>query len=146
MLYRQTMSLRRYRNGFMKAEMEPVYMVSLVRIQNCSATNLHRIEQALSFDGQTLCQNVCPCTCLHWCSFKAELSELCNSICLFFNSEVTPTVWTTGYAISYHAMFLFDQFVFGVGINTIQGREGKHSVIAKFAVHSTPALCWSLIF
>ena len=77
---------------------------------------------------------------------KAELSESCNSICLFFNFEVTPTVWTTGYAIPYHATFLFDQFVFGIGINTMQGREAKHSVIAKFAVHSTPALCWSLIF
>ena len=50
------------------------------------------------------------------------------------------------HAIPYHAQILFQKFAFGMGINTMQGREAKHSVIAKFAAHGTLALRWKLIF
>ena len=40
------------------------------------------------------------------------------------------------HAIPYHAQILFQKFAFGMGINTMQGREAKHSVIAKFAAHA----------
>ena len=50
------------------------------------------------------------------------------------------------HAIPYHAKILFQKFAFGMGINTMQGREAKHSVIAKFAAHSNLALSGKLIF
>ena len=56
MLYGQNVSSKRYGNGLMKAEMELVPTISLVRIQNCSATNLCILSR--SFDCQTPCQNM----------------------------------------------------------------------------------------
>ena len=83
-------------------------------------------------------------------NYLSSLKESCrnyfNSVCLFFSSRVTPTVWTIGYAIPYHAKIVFDKFAFGLGINTMQGREAKHTMISKFASHSTPGLRWRLIF
>ena len=82
--------------------------------------------------------------------YMGNLKQSCvnyfNVIYLFFSSGVTPMVWTIRYAIPYHAVILFQKFAFGMGINTVQGRDAKHSVIAKFAAHSTPALRWKLIF
>ena len=63
-----------------------------------------------------------------------------------FLSSVTPTVWTSGYAIPYHAKLLFEKYGLGLGINTMQGREAKHTMIKEFARHSTLSLRWQHVF
>lgn len=37
-----------------------------------------------------------------------------------------PTIWTIGYAIPYHAEQLFEDSGYGLGLNSMQGRESKH--------------------
>ena len=125
------------------------------------------LVKALDFEGQTPCQKMFvyvyayvgvqlrDATSLfsrvspppnYLSSLKESCRNYFNSVCLFFSSRVTPTVWTIGYAIPYHAKIVFDKFAFGLGINTMQGREAKHTMISKFASHSTPGLRWRLIF
>lgn len=41
------------------------------------------------------------------------------NICALLLKEVTPTVWTIGYAIRRHIKILFDKFGMGLGINSI---------------------------
>ena len=59
-----------------------------------------------------------------------------NSVSLFLGSPVSPTVWTIGYAIPYHAQLSF----------TMQGREANYTMIAAFARHGTLILRWQLVF
>ena len=46
-----------------------------------------------------------------------------NSVSLFVGSPVSPTVWTIGYAIPYHAQIIFRRYFLGLGVNTMEGRE-----------------------
>lgn len=77
-----------------------------------------------------------------------ELEVHCQ---LFFNTcslllkSVSPTVWTVGYAIPYHNKALFREFGFGLGINTMQGREAKHVTLSSFARHATLTTRWRLV-
>ena len=60
-------------------------------------------------------------------------------------NNVTPTVWTIGYAVPYHAELLNDKFKLGPGVNTMQGREAKHVRIAKYSKHATFGTRWRLV-
>ena len=77
-----------------------------------------------------------------------ELKVHCQ---LFFNTcsllmkSVNPTVWTVRYAIPFHNAALFREFGFGLGINTMQGREAKHVTLSSFARHATLSTRWSLV-
>ena len=77
-----------------------------------------------------------------------ELKVHCQ---LFFNTcsllmkSVNPTVWTVGYAIPFHNAALFREFGFGLGINTMQGREAKHVTLSSFARHATLSTRLSLV-
>lgn len=77
-----------------------------------------------------------------------ELSESCrkyfNASAMFLNN-VTPTVWTIGYAVSYHVGLLYKKFSLGLGINTMQGREAKHVRISQYAKHATLSTRWRLV-
>jgi hypothetical protein len=71
-------------------------------------------------------------------SIDADLTELLgvkckqyfNASCLFFG--VNPSVWSIGYAIPYHTRQLFESTGFGLGLNTMQGREAKHIKLARY--------------
>ena len=78
-------------------------------------------------------------------SLKTSCQNYFNTVSLFLSS-VTPTVCTLGYAIPYHAKLLFEKYGLGLGINTMQGREAKHTMIKEFARHSTLSLCWQHVF
>ncbi|CAH3148835.1 unnamed protein product [Porites lobata] len=58
-----------------------------------------------------------------------NLKVLCQQ---FFNAnsllltDVTPTVWTVGVAIPYHTSKLYQKLGYGLGLNSMQGREAKH--------------------
>lgn len=41
------------------------------------------------------------------------------------------TIWTIGYAIPYHAEQLFEDSGYGLGLNSMQGREAKHIKLAR---------------
>ena len=68
-----------------------------------------------------------------------ELKVHCQ---LFFNTysllmkSVDPTVWTVR---------LSREFGFGLGINTMKGREAKHVTLSSFACHATLSTRWTLV-
>lgn len=77
-----------------------------------------------------------------------ELQECCKkyfNACAILLGKITPTVWTIGYAIPYHAELLFRQLGIGLGINTMQGQEAKHVRISDYAKHSTRKTRWKLV-
>ena len=51
--------------------------------------------------------------------------------CLFLDG-VNPTVWTIGYAIPYHNDHFFKESRYGLGFNSMQGREAKHIKLEKY--------------
>ena len=65
----------------------------------------------------------------------AELKTCCNQYfttqCIF-DDGANPTTWTIGYAISYHVEQLFKESGYGLGLNTMQGREAKHIKLARY--------------
>jgi hypothetical protein len=77
-----------------------------------------------------------------------ELKECCKR---YFNAysillgNITPTVWTIGYAVPYHAELLFKNLGVGLGVNTMQGREAKHVRISDYSKHSTRNTRWKLV-
>ena len=82
-------------------------------------------------------------------TYVDDLKRVCTvyfNICSMFINSVTPTVWTIGHAIPYHAEILKNKFNLGLRINTMQGRGAKHIEIAKYAEHSLPSNRWSLTF
>ena len=66
-----------------------------------------------------------------------QACQLFYNICALMLKEVTPTVWTIGYAIPRHIKILFEKFEMGLGVNSMQGREAKHVRLAQYAKHST---------
>ena len=52
--------------------------------------------------------------------------------CLFLGNAVSPTIWTVGYAVPYHCNELFESIGYGLGLNSMQGREAKHIKLAKY--------------
>ena len=77
-----------------------------------------------------------------------ELSESCSKYfngCALFLGNVTPTVWTIGYAVPYHTGLLYRKFGVGLGINSMQGREAKHVRISQYSKHATLSTRWRLV-
>ena len=65
--------------------------------------------------------------------------------CALF-SHVTPTTWTIGHVIPVHAEQVKHQLGFGLGINTMEGRESKHISLAKFATYTNHSNFWFQVF
>ena len=76
---------------------------------------------------------------------KSNCQAVFNSAKMFLNN-VTPTIWTIGYVIPYHASITVDKFSLGLGINTMQGREAKHVHLQKHAKHSLTTNRWQKVF
>lgn len=77
-----------------------------------------------------------------------ELKLCCKryfNACSIFLNNITPTIWTIGYAVPYHTELLFRKFGVGLGINTMQGREAKHVRISQYAKHATLTTRWRMI-
>ena len=73
---------------------------------------------------------------------QAEISKLKTTWQHFFNANslllrVSPTVWTIGYAIPYHAQILYGKYGLGLGLNSMQGREAKHVKLSQYLRHAT---------
>ena len=81
-----------------------------------------------------------------------NLKVLCQQ---YFNAnsllltDVTPTVWTVGVAIPYHTSKLYQKLGYGLGLNSMQGREAKHVKLAKYVENTCNArksLRWWTVF
>ena len=60
-----------------------------------------------------------------------------------------PTVQTLGYAIPYHTSQLFETLGFGLGLNSMQGREAKQVKLAKYVEHTCNvknSMRWWIVF
>ena len=81
-------------------------------------------------------------------SVLEEMKVSCKkyfNACSLFLDNVTPTVWTNGYAVPYHAELILRRFQLGLGINSMQGREAKHVRIARYSKHATLTTRWTLV-
>ena len=69
---------------------------------------------------------------------REQLVELESKCQLYFNTHallldgINPTTWTIGYAIPYSTQQLFKDSGFGLGLNSMQGREAKHIKLAAY--------------
>ena len=69
---------------------------------------------------------------------REQFVELESKCQLYFNTHallldgINPTTWTIGYAIPYSTQQLFKGSGFGLGLNSMQGREAKHIILAGY--------------
>ena len=74
---------------------------------------------------------------------EAEVLQLEKSCTEYFNvnalflQKVNPTVWTIGYVIPFHTKEMVQTLSFGLGLNTMQGREAKHIKLKKYMENTT---------
>ena len=69
-----------------------------------------------------------------------------NACILFGNTSGCPsTQWTIGYAIPYYTEKLYKETGFGLGLNTTQGREAKHTKLANFAENTIKSHRWEQV-
>lgn len=78
----------------------------------------------------------------------SEIDQLRKCCLQFFNavslllSDMTPTVWTVGYAIPRHFRLIYEKYGVGLGINSTQGKEAKHVSLQQYARHSNLSGHW----
>ena len=74
---------------------------------------------------------------------EAQLLQLEKSCTEYFNvnalflQKVNPTVWTIGYMVLFHTKQMVQTLSFGLGLNTMQGREAKHLKLKKYMENTT---------
>ena len=82
-------------------------------------------------------------------SMLAELSSDClklfKSCCIFFK-RISPSLWTYCQIAPVHCEDTFSSYGYGLGCNTMEGREQKHQVIAQYAHNTTVKNRWRQIF
>ncbi|CAH1794083.1 unnamed protein product [Owenia fusiformis] len=64
-----------------------------------------------------------------------------NCVALFFG-KISLTQWLIGYAIPRHTEEIYEEFGYGLGLNSTQGREAKHRQIKKYVEHSVKSKRW----
>lgn len=67
---------------------------------------------------------------------RSECEQYFRCQAIFLN-KVKPTTWTIGKAIPFHTAEMYKQVGFGLGLNSMQGREAKHSKLACYAKNTT---------
>jgi len=85
---------------------------------------------------------------------QAELDILDRECELYFNCQVmllgsvSPTTWTIGKAVPYYNNELYKELGFGLGLNSMQGREAKHTRLACYTQNTTRGkhLRWWQVF
>ena len=76
---------------------------------------------------------------------KKECHLLFKSSCVY-EKKISPSLWTLCNAIPVHAEETFKSYGFGVGCNTMEGREQKHQIIKKYISNTTFQNRWPMIF
>lgn len=62
------------------------------------------------------------------------------------DATITPSSWVLCNVAPVHAADILDKYGFGLGINTMEGREQKHQQIKKYADNTTVQNRWEYIF
>lgn len=63
-----------------------------------------------------------------------------------FLSRVNPTVWTLGHIVPAHLSEMKRVYGFGLGLNSMEGREAKHVFIKKYFANTLHQCRWEQIF
>ncbi|KXJ07867.1 uncharacterized protein LOC110249767 [Exaiptasia diaphana] len=115
-----------------------------------SSTSLHLYS--LAYAGLCLRNSVSLFTRVHIndtdiTSLKKECEQYYNCQAILLHT-VKPTTWKIGKAIPYYTTELFNDLGFGLGLNSMQGREAKHAKLACYAKNTTKGkrLRWWQIF
>ena len=58
----------------------------------------------------------------------------------------SPSLWVICKAVPYHARMTLADYGFGLGVNSMEGREQKHQSIKKYSHNTTVQNRWPLIF
>ena len=77
-----------------------------------------------------------------------RLQEFCSQYYVFCSlfRKVTLSMWIVGFCVTYHSSSLFKRFGFGLGINSMQGREAKNQRLAMYSKFSLPIDRWEKVF
>ena len=78
-----------------------------------------------------------------------EMIRSCQDLfkaCCLFDQRISPSLWTLCNAAPYHSNITLQEYGFGLGCNTMEGREQKHQRIKKYADNTTYQCRWPLIF
>ena len=67
-------------------------------------------------------------------------------MCCVFDPKISLSLWTICNVSPVYAEICLKSYGFGLGCNTLEGREQKHQVIAKYSENTTPQKRWSMIF
>ena len=76
---------------------------------------------------------------------KKTTKDLFKMRCMF-DSKISPSLWTVCNASPFHVEMCLTIYGFGLGCNTMEGREQKHETIAKYSENTAPQNRWSMIF
>ena len=71
--------------------------------------------------------------------------KLFKSCCICYN-KISPSLWTLCNVVPIHAEKCFLDYKFGLGCNTMEGREQKHQILVKNAENTTHQNRWPMIF
>ena len=63
-----------------------------------------------------------------------------------FDTHISPSLWTFCQVSPKHTQRLLETVGFGLGINTMEGREQKHQMIKKYSANATYQHRWKFIF
>ena len=66
--------------------------------------------------------------------------------CAKYDLNITPSLWTFSNIAPIHCEQLLTSVGYGLGINTMEGREQKHQMIHKYSMNSTYQDRWSSVF
>ena len=66
--------------------------------------------------------------------------------CCLFDQKVTPSLWTLCNIAPVNAEQCLRSYGFGLGCNTMEGREQKHQKISKYAENTPVQNRWPMIF
>ena len=78
------------------------------------------------------------------CQMKSEAILLFKACCIF-DGKVTPSLWTLCNVVPVHAEACLKMYGYGLGCNTMEGREQKHQMIAKYSENTTVQNKWPLV-
>ncbi|EDO26863.1 predicted protein [Nematostella vectensis] len=108
---------------------------------------------AIKKDGTVMCAH-CNCMAGRVHISESDINVLKNECEQYYNCQalflanVKPTTWTIGKAIPYYTDEIYNDLGFGLGLNSMQGREAKHIKLSSYAKNTTKGkhLRWWQVF
>ena len=108
-----------------------------LKLHTLAHLGLHLRDAVSLFTRQKLCPD-------YVSKLEFHCKNVFNSASMFLNN-ITLTIWTIGYVVPKHAEVTVRKFSLGLGINSMQGKEAKHTRSAAYAEHALTTNRWSLV-